>query len=359
MVEVFGFVEEQPRIPIRLLKREGLLEGDGGRMMLRTAGLDVVVGCMDSSNALIAWKDEDQVQQERVSLSFNYLRFGERPVFLCPRTGENCYDLYLWRGRWASAEGHGLLHATRHGSRLDRRRAKLQSINARLEGLEGLPKARGATRARLVDRALTVPYATHLVGDLQSSCASEDRKRQKAAARRFRSTRKRGPCSTEAAAAGGEAQPYRGVCSNDPRGMLAIIRGHRHQAPDRAALSARPLLRLEDRPALDARVVSRTWATAKSTLTTLVWPMSMEGARQFVLAADFSDPSAPSVGLCRLSPDGPGFQSLTVEAAGPYKPGNWVFVCPVLGTRHDMLFLRDGLFASAKAQRLVHASQRR
>lgn len=47
MVEVFGFVEEQPRIPIRLLKREGLLEDDGGRMMLRTAGLDVVVVCMD------------------------------------------------------------------------------------------------------------------------------------------------------------------------------------------------------------------------------------------------------------------------------------------------------------------------
>jgi hypothetical protein len=356
---VVGFAEEQPRIPIRLLKLEGLLTEAGGRTMLRTAGVDVVVVSMDPSSALIAWKDEDEFHQELVDHSINYLRFGERPVFICPLTGANCYDLYLYRGRWASAKGHGLLRATRHGSRHDRRRAKLESINARLQGLEGLPKARGINRARLVGRALTVPYATHLVADLADAAASEDRKRQKAAARRYRSTRKRGGCSTEAALAGGDAHPYQGVCSNDPGGMLAIIRGYRSGPLDRAALAARPLRKLEDSAALDARVLSRIWTATQSTLATLKWPGDMGGATLFVLAADFRDRSAPSVGLCRLSPDGPGFQILAVEPAGPYKPDNWVFLCPVLGTRHDVLFLRDGLFASAKAQRLIHASQRR
>ncbi len=356
---VVGFAEEQPRIPIRLLKLEGLLTEAGGRTMLRTAGLDVVIVSMDPSNALIAWKDEDEFHQELVDHSINYLRFGERPVFICPLTGANCYDLYLYRGRWASAKGHGLLHATRNGSRRDRRRAKLESINARLQGLEGLPKARGANRTRLVDRALTVPHATHLVADLAYAAASEDRKRQEAAAHRYRSTRKRGGCSTEAALAGGDAHPYQGVYSNDPGGMLAIIRGCLSGPLDRAELVERPLRKLEDAAALDARVLSRNWSAARSTLTTLIWPEGMEGATQFVLAADFRDRSAPSVGLCRLSSEGLGFQILAVEPAGSYKPGNWVFLCPVLGTRHDVLFLRDGLFASAKAQRLIHASQRR
>lgn len=181
------FAEEQPRIRIRLFKHEGLLSEAGQRTMLRTAGLDVVVVSMDPSNALIAWNDEDEFHQELVDHSINYLPFGERPVLICPLTGADCYDLYLFRGRWASAKGHGLQHATGHGSRRDRRRAKLESINARLKGLEGLPKARGINRARLVNRALSVPYATQLVADLADAAASEDRKRQKAAARRYRS----------------------------------------------------------------------------------------------------------------------------------------------------------------------------
>lgn len=60
-----GFAEEQPRIAIRLLKLEGLLTEAGGRTMLRTAGRDVVVVSMDPSNALIAWKDEDEFHQQR------------------------------------------------------------------------------------------------------------------------------------------------------------------------------------------------------------------------------------------------------------------------------------------------------
>ena len=129
-----GFAEEQLRISIRLLKLEGLLAEAGRRTMLHTAGLDVVILSMDPSNALIAWKDEDEVHSELVDHSISYLRFGERPVFICPLTGANCYDLYLYLGRLASAKGHGLLRATRHGSRHDRRRAKLENINARLQG---------------------------------------------------------------------------------------------------------------------------------------------------------------------------------------------------------------------------------
>jgi hypothetical protein len=207
-----AFAEDQPRLPIRLLKQQGLLVEAGRRMYLRTAGLTVIVVSMDPSSALIAWESEGKFREEMVDHCANYLRFGERPVFICPLTDRRCYDLYLYEDRWGSAQGHGLLKATRHGSRLDRRRAKLDSINARLQGEEGLPKARGATRTRLVARALKVPYATHIIPDLEAAAADEDRKRQAARAKVYRSSRKHGPCSTEAALAGGRAQPYRGHC---------------------------------------------------------------------------------------------------------------------------------------------------
>lgn len=217
-----AFAEEQPRVPIRLLKKEGLLVEAGRRMTLRTAGQDVIVVSMDPSSALIAWESEGKFRQEMVDHCTNYLRFGERPVFICPLTDRRCYDLYLHKGRWGSAQGHGLLKATRHGSRLDRRRAKLETINARLQGAEGLPKARGATRTRLVARALTVPYSTHVIPELHNVAAEEDRKQQAARARRYRSSRKHGPCSTEAALAGGRAEPYRGFAAT-AEGMLSII----------------------------------------------------------------------------------------------------------------------------------------
>ncbi|MDP2763339.1 MAG: hypothetical protein Q8O54_00710 [Brevundimonas sp.] len=38
-------------------------------------------------NALMARKDEDEVRQKVVDHSISYLRFGERPVFVCPLTG--------------------------------------------------------------------------------------------------------------------------------------------------------------------------------------------------------------------------------------------------------------------------------
>jgi hypothetical protein len=38
--------------------------------------------------------------------------------------------------------------------------------------------------------------------------------------------------------------------------------------------------------------------------------------------------------------------------------GRWYMRCPILGTRHDLFFYREGKFASPKANRLVHRSQR-
>jgi len=53
-----------------------------------------------------------------------------------------------------------------------------------------------------------------------------------------------------------------------------------------------------------AKILSRIWSTAKVSLTTLIWPPGLEGATRFVLAADFTRPGEPSVGLCKLSAEG-------------------------------------------------------
>ncbi len=87
---VVGFAEEQPRIPIRLLKLEGLLTEAGSRTMLRTAGLDVVVVSMDPSNALIAWKGENEFHQELVGHSIRrcqYNRAKSKAALPCLKSG--------------------------------------------------------------------------------------------------------------------------------------------------------------------------------------------------------------------------------------------------------------------------------
>jgi hypothetical protein len=70
----------------------------------------------------------------------------------------------------------------------------------------------------------------------------------------------------------------------------------------------------------------------------------------------------PAEGRCfatiRLNYDrGPPFLIVEITTGAQKNPKHY-FVCPVTGRRVDKLYFREGRFASATAQRLVHASQR-
>ena len=56
--------------------------------------------------------------------------------------------------------------------------------------------------------------------------------------------------------------------------------------------------------------------------------------------------------------DGERHEQVLEIVPGGQKYPKYYFVCPITGARADTLYYRDGRFASAKAQRLIHASQR-
>ncbi len=351
------FADELPKIPMTLLKRAKGFGEHGAVVVLESAGLNIAVTFMDPTSALIVWKDEGNLRSQIVQLTSISLPFGERPAFECPITSRACFDLCLYKERWASTVGHRLPVAIRSSNRLGRRQAKLEDVKNRLLGLEGTPKARGSNRRALVAAARKIPLALKMAPELYPIVKAVDDEESLETARAHRSRRQDGPFSTEAAIRRGASL---GIHESDAqaRTLLRLIPMRPVEQLDHTVLRQRPLRRLEGAATLNARVMGRLWDKTGAWMSVLAWPASaMEGFKHWELATDFSDPAG------QLLIRGAGLQRSSVQViqtlpAGAYKPNNRVFVCPVLGTRHDVLYLRDGLFASAKAQRLIHASQR-
>ena len=350
---------ERPKVPIRLLKREGVLSAVGNKVVITSDWLSVLVMSISPTNALFFWKDHDRDRDQLVTLTSVPRRFGAQVAFQCPISGKPCFELYYSRRGFASAGGLGILQASQRGSRIARGQAKLDGTTARLLGLEGFGRARGQNRERLIAKALEVPLATRIVPGLDTIAHEQEQRARRRAQAPHRSKRKTSAYSTEAALARGATEaPSTG--RNTPQQLIAYIRTRAFQDSDPEAVRSRPPKLLEQVAALDARELSRQWTGKPSWQGVLMWPPEvMEGAEKFVIVADLSDPETASVGLRGFGSDGQArLHLLNVAPAGPNKPTSWVFICPILGSRHDVLFLRDGLFASARAQRLVHASQR-
>ena len=351
------YADELPKLPMALLKRAKGFGDHGAVVVLDSAGLNVAVTFMDPTSALIVWKDEWNLRSEVVQLTSVSLRFGERAAFECPLTRRACFALRLYKGRWASTAGHRLPVAIRSSNRLGRRQAKLERLKNRLLGLEGAPKARGNNRRALVAAARKMPLALQTAPELYPISKTADDEESLQTARAYRSRRQEGPFSTEAAIRrGAKLGVHESV--TQAKTLLRLNPMQPVKQLDLTMLRQRPLRRLEFAAALDARILGRLWDKAGPWMTVLAWPAAaMEGFSYWELATDFSDPARHmlirGVGLPRSN-----VQVLQTRPAGAYKPNNRVLVCPVLGTRHDILYLRDGLFASARAQRLIHASQR-
>lgn len=353
------FAEKRPRISIRLLKREGILARPFGDVVIDTAGLDVRVTVMCDSYALFAWKDEGRLWEQEVTLCDIPLRFGKRRAFECRALLQPCFDLYLTRYGWVSAKGGGLLRASNRSGRIGRQLVRLDRIRARLLGLDGTPKARGANRTRLLAELRSIPFGTWHIPEAEFMVADYDHAKRLEAAKPYRSRRATSPRSTEAALEAGLSDPFLGSDSTMAPFLLKEAASSHPSQLDNDALSKRPLKVLESTAALDARVLSKLLSRDRPWCGTLIWPApAMEGATRFVLVADLKDRHDPRLAIKRTGPAGSSWQILRVQRASDYKPNNLVFICPVLGTRHDVMFLRDGFFASPKAQRLIHRSQR-
>lgn len=354
--------EDCPRIRIALLKREGLFESRNSEKRLWSLGCGqqrfLIRADESRRELLVYWQGETEGAQA-VEIEWVQLRFGRRPYFVCPGTGERCLDLYLSRNILASREAHGLALASKRGSPGTRWRMRVERVSDHLLGRDGKPQARGSKRSRLVDemRALSVGY---LDKEVQNVVAAEEVRRRRARRRPYRSHRHAGPMSTAAAFAYSESGVSFGsaLAWMEPTLARAAAEGPTRPASEQ---EQRPVRILEEFAALDMRALNRIWPDQeKLWVAGLRWPApAMCGAERIVFAVDVRNDASPIL-LVRsvFSQAPPVEQVIELRPAHPGAPPRWFLVCPVTGQKCDILFLRDGYFASAKAQRLVHRSQR-
>jgi hypothetical protein len=131
--------------------------------------------------------------------------------------------------------------------------------------------------------------------------------------------------------------------------------------PYSPSLEGEDLAMIERHASLDIRVLSKVWKKArqKRWAHTLEWPSALQISEMdiFIEAEDEADPHvlvvtqpknmSRTVQKIRLRPQ--------ATASGGTR---WFFICGLSGKPCELLYLRNGFFASSQALRLVHQSQR-
>lgn len=123
------FVEDYPSVDIGLLKRRGLFADSGHsvEVKLGEAGFQFQL----LSDREITVKRTSGGSPVRLGVETRLLRYGERQYFVCPKSGSRATKLYLVEGKFASREGHGLVHLTTTRRPSDIARAKTVHLSQR------------------------------------------------------------------------------------------------------------------------------------------------------------------------------------------------------------------------------------
>jgi hypothetical protein len=356
--------EDCPKIEIRVLKRLGLFDPNHAvtECGVESNGHKFLITCRPVLRRLwVSYSYHGKLRRVEIELDQAKLRNGDRIYFYDPSTGERTSTLYLVGDQLASLKTLGLRTVSRRGREAERLQAQIDTIRDRLEGREGFGKARGARRERLVEQLAGLTSAS-LHKPLEVMAL--EHRRHVRAKRPWRSRQGEGPTSTVRALAAGDAatlESERELFEAIVAPTLAVFLSA--TGPDRCAPTDpdSPILIVEDQPALDLRALGRHWDLTKASLhwAKLVWPSNlMGGARHFLLVLDMTTP--PPLLLVQRFHDAEPVSSQTimlVKSASSVAP-RWQMVCPASGAHCDILYLRDGRFASAKAQRLTHRSQR-
>ena len=113
---------------------------------------------------------------------------------------------------------------------------------------------------------------------------------------------------------------------------------------------------VEQFPVIDLRVLKRAGLLkpGECTYDTLRWRNQDLEALEARIFVDLSDADDASIRIAGDVCD----QRAAIECAPcPYGGYRCYFLCPLIGSRCEQLFLVDGIFASRKAHRLTYASQ--
>lgn len=352
--------EPPPRIHIADLKRLGVLQRPAPLRWAKVGGLTFEVGSRIVDNELVVGFviNDDDVESGftvlEVQVGFFNLTYGPRKCFVCPSSGVNCYTLFYDVGELVSRRAYVDRFRNRRTPQI--KFDQIKGILARLEGTDGRGRSRGWPRKRAIHRLRTHPDRRNYPPAAQF--LKEEDAREAALAARKASKRP----AENLLSLNLEMSTRRYISS-------ALLREHAQLTPDQLeAISQsdvsippdRNWAVLEDHARLDVREVLGWWESNDKVVSAhdVICPALAKEDLAMVLILDKSQAERPFLMVHLRSGERrlPSPQLIHIRKPTSSRP-RWNLVCPVTHSCHDILFLRDGLFASRKAQRLKHRGQ--
>jgi hypothetical protein len=346
-------VHDLPSISAKFLVRHGFDRPDAALKAFDSHGYQFIVLKLDDDTVTI-WTDTSTgFAKQHIELVDFWRGDINIPAFICPYRRSHCLRLYFDTGTWASREAWGLKKPS------EKRKVGFD-LRKNHDGLTGTP-ARRPSKGKLKQQQLLavrkellrLGFIPNFWGDLGEVLNADVTKTEAAQRRPMRAPRPEMVTLAWAIDHGARADsewPTVVVDRSSSRMLLKRHTGDPH----------RPSATLEEAASIDiATIRGRGWLDSGKVCWNLGWPLELTGRDNLVLVADARQAGHPQL---RVEFSGgthirPMRQTIDiVERDG--MPGRLFMKCPALGTLHGRLYLRDGFFASAKAQRLIHRSKK-
>ena len=353
-------LEDHAELRARDLNARGIFEANFGEIFVfHISGKEVRIRYLDEQKVVfVGTMTNRNVVDQAFPVKRVLNNFGYKYFFICDRTLRPVTALYLDRDRFRSRHSLQVPYASEAG-RVQKDQYEAEALGRRLIGKDGRGPARGANRDRVVKRLQALESRGALIEPDALRAVQRHLDRPAAPVRKPRQLSRE--VSTKQAAALRRRKGYYSP-SLIIGGMLDEIRAVRVRPPaepTRALLQGQilsidryPCLSMPELTRMMPRGSEEIWAEAFRWETkTLGKPLEAliavdrRAGRRFALVRSYLG-------------DGERQEQVLEIAAGGQKNPKYYFVCPVTGARADTLYYRHGRFASAKAQRLIHASQR-
>lgn len=353
-------LEDHAELRAKDLNSRGIFEaGLGEIFVFRISSREVRIRYLDSQSVvLIATMTNRKVVDQAFPVKRVLNNFGYKYYFICDMTARPVTTLYLKDDRFRSRHYLGVPYTSQAG-RIEKDQLETYTLVRRLVGTDGRGPARGSNRDRVVQRLLTLESRGALLELDAQRAVQKHLDRAVQPARKPRSPRDE--VSTKKAAMlrrrkgyfspsliiGGMLDDIRGIRVRPPAEPTgALLQGAIHSIDRYPCLSLPELAQMMPRDSQEIWAEALRWETKtlSEPLEALI-AIDRRSSRRFALVRSFPR-------------DGERHEQVLEIVPGGQKNPKYYFVCPVTGARADTLYYRDGRFASAKAQRLIHASQR-
>ena len=302
-------------------------------------------------------RDPSSWYRHGIAYVYRDRKYGKRAYFVCPTTRRDCLILVMCRHH---ITGDVALRAWAGVRGMSYREIRYAKARATLLSLDGR-KSRSA-------KDLAMKQLLRLGGpapDDSEFQAYFERESLRVAGTLNRADKKASPLGTQRALNLGRD------ATNQDGDYNLIVREPMFPSPraptsTKAAAARRaarpPLDELMNYPALDIRTLIRCNYFVKNTIygRTLVWPDRDTQGRTIMLISDWRYLPIPYLIASVFNPTEGFFDFQPISLTrGPRGDHPRYMQCPVLGKQCDILYFRNGRFASREAQGLYHSSQLR